>query len=440
MTNDKIYVIRNPLIIAERIQPSFSQFTLQYEGVSFPIFVNDTAAEILRLCDGTKRIDDICMVLSSKYNEPVSEVEEKLLDFWKMAEEYRHIQFASEPSLHSQKIAIYGSHEYWTPDLLSVEITHKCPLRCKHCFLSAGSGESMEMSTWKTIAKSIFAMHIPQVQLTGGEPLLHPEFFNMLDDLLKNDVTVHVFTSGVVWSDELFDKFKSYTERKKKILFQVSLDGLAEYHDAFRGVRGSFERAIIFINSMVNLGYKTTVGISITSQTFSELEALCKLCKEIGVSVVRMGGISNRGRAKENGLGSKNDELIKISNIRFRIAEQLECDSFKVLLNEEANPEVTKYMINCGLGQTSLKIGPNGMVFPCMMSSTAYANIKSNSLMEIQKKYSSLFEKIKAPSVQECAGCENQAICDGCIVEGCAHSYCACKWIKNNIEILKILL
>ena len=48
MTNDKIYVIRNPLIIAERIQPSFSQFTLQYEGVSFPIFVNDTAAEILR--------------------------------------------------------------------------------------------------------------------------------------------------------------------------------------------------------------------------------------------------------------------------------------------------------------------------------------------------------------------------------------------------------
>lgn len=36
MTNDKIYVIRNPLIIAERIQPSFSQFTLQYEGVSFP--------------------------------------------------------------------------------------------------------------------------------------------------------------------------------------------------------------------------------------------------------------------------------------------------------------------------------------------------------------------------------------------------------------------
>lgn len=283
-------------------------------------------------------------------------------------------------------------------------------------------------------------MRIPQVQLTGGEPLLHPSFFDMLDALLNNNVTVHVFTSGVVFSDTIFEKIKTYAKQfPKKLLFQISIDGLADFHDQFRGVIGSFERTIHFIKKIVAMGLKTSVGVTISDQSFDELESLCKLCKDIGVSVVRMGGITNRGRAEENMLGSHEEKIISIGNIKTQIASKLSDETFKVLLNEENNDASFNYLMNCGLGQTSIKFDPAGMVYPCMMASVKYADINEHSLLNIQKKYSRLFEKIKSPTSSTCKNCSNQIVCEKCIVEGLAHSgNQPCAWANENTHVLKL--
>lgn len=432
-----VFAIRNPFIISEKIQPAFSQFTLQYDGVDLPIFVNDTAAEILRICDGTKSISDVYATLAQKYNEPVEEIEEKLHDFWEIALKANHIFLSKDPRLDGNKIVISGSKDYWTPDLLSVEITHNCPLKCRHCFLSAGCGKTMSLSVWRLISDSVVSMHIPQVQLTGGEPLLHPSFFDMMNEMLEAGVTVHVFTSGVVWSEELFERFKEYSKYRKKIVFQVSLDGMAEFHDHFRGVEGSFNRSIIFIRNIVSLGYKMSVGVTITNQTLDELIDLCKLCKEIGVSVVRIGAVSNRGRAEANEIGSKDSDIVNIGVIKTHLAELFTGDSFKVLLTEENSTNVTSYLMNCGLGQTSVKIDPAGNIYPCMMASTSYANINEESLLNVQKKFSRLFEKLNPPTKQSCNGCRNYHICNNCIVEGCLNSWNSCNWRKENYNNLK---
>lgn len=59
------FAIRNPFIISERIQPAFSQFTLQYDGVNYPIFVNDTAAEIAMLLTRARYLIQLPVVSSS---------------------------------------------------------------------------------------------------------------------------------------------------------------------------------------------------------------------------------------------------------------------------------------------------------------------------------------------------------------------------------------
>lgn len=439
MIRSNLYAIRNPFIIQERIQPVYSQFVLQYDSIDFPIFVNDIAAEILRLCDGTKSVAEIYIILSERYNKPINEIERKLEDFWDMSAKYNHIRFSESPVKEAHKLVIFGSRDYWTPDLVSVELTHNCPLKCRHCFLSAGKGETMQLSTWESIASGIIDMHIPQVQLTGGEPLLHPSFFDILDALLINNIIVHVFTSGVVFSEAIFKKISAYADKfLKKLLFQVSIDGLAGYHDKFRGVPGSFDRSICFIKEIVKCGFKASVGVTVSNQSFDELDMLCKLCKEIGVSVVRIGGITNRGRAEDNGIGSKEDEIINIINVKTQIATELKSDTFKVLFNEESNDASTNYLMNCGLGQTSIKIDPAGMVYPCMMAVDRYADITKTSLLEIQKKYSRKFEKITSPVSSICKDCKHHIICEKCIVEGYAHSDAhSCAWMNANSGIIK---
>lgn len=439
MISSSLYAIRNPYIIQERIQPVYSQFVLQYDFMDFPIFVNDIAAEILRLCDGTKSIAEIYKILSERYNESIDKIESKLVDFWDMSVKCNHIQLSDLPTKEALQLECFGSKDYWTPDLVSVELTHNCPLKCKHCFLSAGKGKTMQLSTWKSIVSGIIDMHVPQVQLTGGEPLLHPSFFDILDSLLMNNITVHIFTSGVVFSDAIFEKISTYANKfLKRLLFQVSIDGLADYHDEFRGIPGSFERSIHFIKEIVKYGFKVSVGVTVSKQPIDEVDKLCKLCKNIGVSIVRIGGITNRGRAEDNGLGSQDEEIINIIRAKKQIASELNCDTFKVLFSEESNETSSNYLLNCGLGQTSIKIDPSGMVYPCMMATVKYADITKTSLLEIQKKYSREFERITSPTPSICKNCKYHIICEKCIVEGYAHSnQQSCVWINKNIGILK---
>ena len=432
MIDKNLYAVRNPLITTERIQPAFSVFLLHYNGIDYPVYLNDTAAEVMHLCDGTKRVSQIYTHLAQKYDQPEKEIEELLSDFWDMSSRCKHIVFTDTPAPYT-KMKVFGSPDYWTPDLLSVELTHRCPLRCKHCFLSAGNGPMMTADTWAEILDSVLIMKIPQVQLTGGEPLLHPSFFDMADALLRNDITIHIFTSGVVYSDEIFARFKEYEKYKKKVNFQISLDGLAEYHDEFRGVKGSFDRSVHFIKTITAMGFKTIVGTTVHSQSFSELEQLCALCKEIGVSVMRIGGISNRGRAEENGIESHSQEIIDILDIKQKLSAKFADSTFKIQLNEDHNSQEKTYLLNCGLGQTSVKIGPEGDVFPCMMADMSYANINRISLLDIQKKYSRMFEKLVPPSKEMCAGCKDQLLCEKCIVEGCAHAkHISCRWHDEN--------
>ncbi len=435
MIDRNLYAVRNPLFATERDQPAYSTFLIRYKGNDYPVFLNDTAAEVLGLCDGTRRVSDIYSLLAAKYHQPVDEIEELLSDFWKMSSDCMHIRFTEVPPEQQNALTVFGSRDYWTPDIISVELTHRCPLRCKHCFLSAGNGALMSESTWQAILDGVVEMKVPQVQLTGGEPLLHPSFFNMADALLKNNTDVHIFTSGTVFSDEIFAFFRNLSKNAQRIHFQVSLDGLAGYHDEFRGVKGSFDRTIHFIRTVIGMGYKMIIGTTINDQPYSELEELCRFCKEIGVSVMRIGGISERGRAEENKIETSSDGISEILDLKQKLSDKFSDETFTIMLNEEHNGQERKYLMNCGLGQTSLKIGPDGSVFPCMMADRSFADINRTSLPVIQKKYSRLFEKLAAPGEETCSTCEDRLVCHKCVVEGCSHARRrSCGWHDKNAE------
>ena len=428
------YLKLNKAIVIEKKQPLYSDFYAELGGIKYPFSVNEIGAEILKMCDGNNSKQDIITYLKEKYDDDERNINDMVSEFIGTSINLGYVSVETEKSeIHLQE---YGSKEYWTPDIISIELTHKCPLRCKHCYVNAGVGENIDTKKVISLINESIKMGTNQLQLTGGEPLLHTDFFSILEYALNNKMSVSVFSSGYVIDDKVIEELTKW-RNNINLTFQISLDGLSEYHNIFRGNELSFDRAIEFIKLLVSMGICTSVGTCVIDQTYEELENLGKLLKQIGVRVYRISSISNKGRAKDNLEKNNKNNNVRVKGYTKKLANLLDGEDFKVLYFEESDLNINyKYKHNCGFGQTMLKIDPYGNVYPCLLSDIKYANINNMSLMEIQRKYSRIWENMHTPSKLVCKDCENLELCGHCICEGI--EYCDNENNKFLIEYKSI--
>ena len=87
------------------------------------------------------------------------------------------------------------------PRELRIELTHDCPLRCRHCSACSEAGDSMHLPTEVVITavKDFLAMGGEKVVLTGGEPLVYPDLMKILDLMNESGVKPIIFTSGITY-------------------------------------------------------------------------------------------------------------------------------------------------------------------------------------------------------------------------------------------------
>lgn len=424
--------------IAAKKQPLYTSFVCYYNDRHAMLRVNESAASILYLCDGSRTIDDMVAILTSKYREDKDKVATYVNNFITSMTKLGHVKMSHTPQ-HSKCLNIVGSDAYWTPDTIAVELTKNCPLKCRHCYLNAGVGENISLELINKLTVEARNFYLENVQLTGGEPLIHPNFFEILDASCTLNATIHVFTSGYIVNSSIIEKLKNYSS--KNIILQVSVDGLEEYHDSFRGVKGCFNKTLEFIKEMVSSGFKIVVGICIDTQTYEEIKELCCLLKSIGVSAIRIGAITNQGRA-ENVLATSASKMQIIRNLQVQLSNEEDSESFNVIFAEEALRRLeSEYGNNCGMGQTIVKISPTGMVSPCLLSEIVVGDINGKSLVDIQKEYSRKFEKLRAPNHRFCAECSKEIICESCINEGLTNKKHVhyCSWYNSQSDILSEL-
>jgi Coenzyme PQQ synthesis protein D (PqqD). len=141
-----MYPVINKMFVAEKIQPDSSTFYTTNGSTKLPVFLNSTAADIFRLCNGINSVSEIAQNLSEQYQENYNDILRMVLEFIETAISYKHIDSYEFPQLSPICLKKYGSCEYWTPDFVSIIITNKCHLKCKHCYIDAGNGVDMEIS------------------------------------------------------------------------------------------------------------------------------------------------------------------------------------------------------------------------------------------------------------------------------------------------------
>lgn len=434
------YPIINTMFYEEHIQPKYSRFIAKMDNLIYNVNLNESAAFIFNLCDGQNSIKDIVITISKFYNEDFNTAENYIINFIKQAVNANHIILLDSPKDSVSLLTRYGSKEYWTPEMISIELTHSCPLKCAHCFLNAGNGEFINDDLMKRIISEISILGTKQIQLTGGEPLLHPHFFDYFSELYRQDREIQIFTSGYILNDSIKEQLYKF-KNKKNILFQISVDGLEAFHDEFRGIKGSFAQAMKFLEYLKEINISSIVATCISDQSYTEISGLCKIIKEKGVKILRIGAISNQGRAKENNINSSSNDIISIRTLIQNLNQEFSDQNFKVVFNEDNIIETKEKPVlnNCGMGQIIMKIGPDGYVYPCLMSTMKIGDLNSETIIDIQSKHSKKFELIKSPRNEICGNCNSSEVCKTCIAQGIENSSEAeiCRWLDKYKQILK---
>ena len=201
----------------------------------------------------------------------------------------------------------YRQKLYKNPVLkdLFIEVTSRCNARCEHCGSSCGDfipKDEIEGAQIKNVLREIYDKNYNtsriMLHVTGGEPLLRKDLFDIMDYANKLGFRWGMTSNGMLITDEILDKMN----KTNMETISISLDGLKETHESFRKVPGCFDKIIENIKKLqkvpsIKIVQVTTVA---NKKNLNELEDLYNLMKELKVISWRVINVDPIGRAKGN--------------------------------------------------------------------------------------------------------------------------------------------
>ncbi len=178
-------------------------------------------------------------------------------------------------------------------------LVRRCNLTCKHCYsISADKDFAGELSTDEvfTVMDDLKRFKVPGLILSGGEPLLRPDIF----DIARRAKAMRFFTA-LSSNGTLIDE--AMTRRIAAENFDyvgISLDGLEDIHDRFRRKKGAFAASLKAIRLCRDAGLKVGVRFTLTSDNFSDFPGLLKLVEDEGIPRFYFSHLNYAGRGNKN--------------------------------------------------------------------------------------------------------------------------------------------
>ena len=318
------------------------------------------------------------------------------------------------------------------PGVLTFMITEACNLNCPNCLLNCGNIDADPVPAEPTlkIINEFSDLGGKTLIITGGEPLSHPEWFDILSHACNstglNEITLQ--TNGVMVTGNDIEKLK--TLPPDKLTIQVSIDGATPgVNDLIRG-EGSFEASMGALKIFTEAGMGERVKIAFTEMkhNFHEIPEMLKLVNNLGIGQFISGTLVKGGRAEN----ADRVNLPDRSQVR-ELIEQYKSDStFRELYDKIGNVSAIEWLKGrdisldhvCNCISTPF-ISAEGKMYPCAMyldDNLSVANIfeqgLKNGILKGLEKWSGLplIDQERARSLTECRRCIGRDHCrGGCI-------------------------
>ena len=260
-------------------------------------------------------------------------------------------------------------------------ITGKCNYCCKHCFQSAPEGVLGEptLDQCLYVLQQLNECGIGDISITGGEPLIRSDFYAILDEMKRLGMTLStLYSNGKLVTDELLDELE---KRDMKPSFQISFDGVG-CHDWMRGVEGAEETALAAFRRLKERGYAASSAMCITKDNAPTVRQTVLKLAEVGCRSLKLQRCMPMGEWADqpehyldydDALQLYLDYLPQYKEDGMPIPIQMEgfCMvskdvGYRNLADRHGKEEILDSMPPCGVIESSLYIGPNGAVTPCM--------------------------------------------------------------------------
>ncbi len=320
-------------------------------------------------------------------------------------------------------------------------VTNRCNLRCQHCYIDAEDKRYKEELTTdeaKKFITDLAEMEIPVLLLSGGEPLIRSDIFELSKFAHDKGLRVVLSTNGTLINAEIAKKIKESGIQ----YVGVSLDGMQEIHDQFRCLPGAFDSALEGIRNCMKLGIKTGVRFTLNKFNKNDLPEILKLVEKEGIPRFCMYHLVYSGRGKEI-MSTDIDLEEKLEIIEFIIQKTIELHQkgvqteiltvdnhadgvyiFNYLMKDQPERaeevmELLKMHGGCSAGTKFSNVDSLGNVHPCQFwQHVSLGNVKEQKFSEIwNSDDNELLVKLREKQdflKGRCGECQFKYVCGGC--------------------------
>lgn len=366
-------------------------------------------------------------------------------------------EYAEHPNIRRtlinafKSLDVYGTRfpmRFYAPLMIVWNITYRCNLKCKHCYEDAGilgvkGVKELTIKEKLKVVDEIADSFIPTLSFSGGEPLTDPDFWKVAERASKKGLYLSMNTNGTLITEKVAQKLKDLDFA----YVSISLDSTnPSVHDVFRGVKGSWKKAVQGFKNLKKVGISTVVGFTITKYNYKNLPEMFEFIKKNKIDKVMIYNFIPVGR----GRGIIADDLSpeeREDALKWMHQFSLEGGSLCTTapqLGRVCKENNTSYLIplshtgpgraknmkvladligGCGVGRCYMALQPDGRITPCVyMPNVDLGNIKKDTFLKIWHTSPLLKSLARRDDLKgHCGKCEHQEVCSGCRAR--AHAY-----------------
>lgn len=283
------------------------------------------------------------------------------------------------------------------------DVTYACNLNCPHCLTDSGRKRARELDTKGAfhLIDRLAVAKVMYLSLTGGEPFLRPDILRILRHVAGTGMRVEIASNGFEVSQKIIKSLRGLPVFQ----IQVSIDGIGEEHDRFRGRKGAFRNACQALRRFKQEGLSTSINVTATGRNVDRLPDLIDFAVKAGCDGFKAIPFIPEGRGKRNKceLWLGREGSLKLSRILAQKSHELAGkinisteSTFLFLLNPPPACNIPDGTMTCSAGYDTLNIGADGTAYPCpFLHDFPLGNLLADSMDKIWHE-SKVLNKLRA--------------------------------------------
>lgn len=302
-------------------------------------------------------------------------------------------------------------------------LTRECNLACPYCYqgLRKRARKIMPLIHVKAILSQIRAIN-PQshIIVTGGEPMMHPDFFEILDLIQDRGFTVSLLTNGAYIDDEAARKLTGYDNIER---IQVSIDGLSKDINAISRGTKSYGKVMSGIRALAKYKAPLLLAPTIHDGNAHEIVDIARFAVEMGGSI-SANDLRHQPRDENDSLTLSTETFREVKAALMDYLTQAAIDDpelgdrMKRLSTRSCSSDPVNSTFICGVAYSLVDIDWNGDVYPCHLLKSdelVLGNILVQSFEDIFQIAKERGMRTKSHEIGGCSTCSFMSVCgSGC--------------------------